>query len=113
MTNNFLKSIGNTLTALDNIEKKSKKNLKRKSLLAEFMNYNPNENNVQEENKNQNEEEEKPQIKLGKNFLENEIFDQEISVSSINYSAGSDAEDFAKIKQVILPKTKKKEKRRT
>ena len=123
MKNNLLKSQNDALIALNEIEKSTKKSLRRNSLFIEFMNNNSNTDEGTEEKKIQNEKKEdekeekkeediKQQIKEEKeeknNLEDMEQYDQEITVSSIDYSSGSDLDDFIKIKQAILPKTKKK-----
>ena len=128
----FLESIENTLIALDQIKKHSKKKSKRnKPLYNELMYHHRNPNdisnpNIKNENENYNKQEEedeeeskfqselnsaenKEQSEEEKNSIENnkELEEEEITVSSLSNSNQSEPEEFVKLKKTILTKTKK------
>ena len=108
--NILLKSIENTLIALEQIEKHAKKKNKKIRAFNELMyHYNNRDINIEyqesDSNKNSqvNKNEDKQELELNK---DEEFEEREISVSSLNNSS-EELEEFSKLKEAFKKKKEK------
>ena len=114
-TNNFLKSIENTLIALSQIRKHAKRNTKKKKPMYNELFYNHRNEKTNSDNEEQsqsdsislNKEDNPKQLDQKKELEEKDFDSKEITVSSLSDSSVNELNEFVKLKKVILSKTKK------